>query len=76
LAKISIFGENFDFWRKFRFLAKISIFGENFDFCSKFQFFDRNVFTFEKMVKFEPIFGKKLFSFEATIDEKLKYYQI
>ena len=27
LTKISIFDENFDFWRKFRFLTKISMFG-------------------------------------------------
>ena len=33
LIKILIFGEKFDFWRKFVFLAKICIFGENFDFC-------------------------------------------
>ena len=31
LTKISIFGENLEFWRKSRLLAKISTFGENLD---------------------------------------------
>ena len=35
--KISIFVENFDFCRKFRFLSKISIFVEILDFCRKFE---------------------------------------
>ena len=44
LTKISIFDENFDFWRKFwfwrtfRFLTKLLIFDENFAFCPKFRF--------------------------------------
>ena len=49
LTTISIFDENFDFWRKFRFLVKILIFTENFGFCGKFRFltkisvFDQNL---------------------------------
>ena len=29
LAKLSIFGENLNFWRNLQFLGKLSIFGEN-----------------------------------------------
>ena len=34
--------ENFNFWRKFKFLTKISIFDENFNRWRQFQFFDEN----------------------------------
>jgi len=39
--KISIFWQNFHFWRKFPFLEKISIFGENFYFWRKFLFLEK-----------------------------------
>ena len=41
MTKISIFGQNFNFWPKFQFLTKNSIFDQNFDFWSKFPFFTK-----------------------------------
>jgi len=39
--KILISDENFDFWRKYRFLSRRSIFDQNFDFWRKFPFLPR-----------------------------------
>ena len=36
--KFRVFGQNFDFWSRFRFFVKISIFDQNFDFRSEFRF--------------------------------------
>ena len=51
IIKILISEENFDCWRKFRFLTKISIFEENFDFWGKFRFL-RKISIFEENFDF------------------------
>jgi len=49
VTKISICDENFDLWRKFRFVTKISICDENFDLFNIISICDEN-FDFFKII--------------------------
>jgi len=64
----SVFGQNFDFWGKFRILKKISIFEQNFDFWTKFRFLNK-ISIFEKI-----LILKKFSIFEQNIDFWPKFW--
>ena len=55
MAKISIFVQNFNFWRKFQLLTKISIFNQNFFFDQNFNLWENFNFwpKFQYVRKFQ-----------------------
>ena len=69
MVKISIFGQNFNIWSKFRFLVKLSIFGQIFDFSSKISILVQNFENIQLRLKEGEnlMFGENNLSIEQNI---------